>query len=380
MSQRMMNWLLEVSIQPSKGLRYFMRQLYHWWKRHKKKIFSLSIGLAGGGLAYWCQVPLPWTLGALLFAVLANLFAVPHEEIPKGRAVGQFIIGISLGLYFTPMMVHLIIERWLLLLVGTVLCILSSFIAVYINRSPQLSFATTFFASMPGGASEMVNIGQQFKADPAYVASAHSLRIILLVFMIPAAVTFWVDQQVVVTASNSVTNYWALLCLLPPAYMMSHVWKRFQQPNPWLLGSLVSTGILTYVFAIDSKMLASLLALAQILLSLALARPIHRHFFKRAPQFLLKVCLSTLLIFLVGIVISIVLAYCFEESPFAIYLGIMPGGISELSLTAKTLELNVAVVAAMQVMRLFFIMMMARILYRLMQRWLDSHHSSKDKR
>jgi uncharacterized membrane protein AbrB (regulator of aidB expression) len=45
-------------------------------------------------------------------------------------------------------------------------------------------------------------------------------------------------------------------------------------------------------------------------------------------------------------------------------LGMMPGGIAEMSLTAEVLQLSVPLVTAMQVMRLLFVLFLAEPLYR----------------
>ena len=47
-------------------------------------------------------------------------------------------------------------------------------------------------------------------------------------------------------------------------------------------------------------------------------------------------------------------------------LGMMPGGIAEMSLTAETLQLSVPLVTALQVMRLLFVLFLAEPLFR---RW-----------
>lgn len=53
-------------------------------------------------------------------------------------------------------------------------------------------------------------------------------------------------------------------------------------------------------------------------------------------------------------------------------LGMMPGGIAEMSLTAETLQLSVPLVTALQVMRLILVLFLAEPLFRL---W-DNRHSS----
>ena len=50
-------------------------------------------------------------------------------------------------------------------------------------------------------------------------------------------------------------------------------------------------------------------------------------------------------------------------------LGMMPGGITELCLTAEALQLSVAIVTALQVLRLFLVMFLAEPLFVLWQRF-----------
>jgi uncharacterized protein len=53
-------------------------------------------------------------------------------------------------------------------------------------------------------------------------------------------------------------------------------------------------------------------------------------------------------------------------------LGMMPGGIAEMSLTAETLQLSVPLVTAMQVMRLLFVLFLAEPLFRHWNRQPDT--------
>ena len=49
-------------------------------------------------------------------------------------------------------------------------------------------------------------------------------------------------------------------------------------------------------------------------------------------------------------------------------LGMMPGGIAEMSLTAETLQLSVPLVTAMQTLRLVLVLFLAEPLFRYWQR------------
>jgi len=65
------------------------------------------VGLAGGFAASKVGWPLPWMVGSLL-AIIAVRCLSPWQlpEIPNGRRCGQCIIGLGIGLHFTPQVIE----------------------------------------------------------------------------------------------------------------------------------------------------------------------------------------------------------------------------------------------------------------------------------
>jgi len=59
---------------------------------------------------------------------------------------------------------------------------------------------------------------------------------------------------------------------------------------------------------------------------------------------------------------------CISGDIRSLTLGMMPGGIAEMSLTAETLHLAVALVTAMQTLRILLVLFLAEPVYRW---WLD---------
>ena len=66
---------------------------------------------------------------------------------------------------------------------------------------------------------------------------------------------------------------------------------------------------------------------------------------------------------------ALLLAQLGSVDRISLMLGMMPGGITELCLTAEALHLSVAVVTALQVLRLFLVMFLAEPLFVLWQRF-----------
>ena len=69
------------------------------------------------------HTPIPWMLGPLFALALLRVAGCDVAAPRPARYVGQWIIGTSLGLYFTPYVVHEVAGLWYLLVAGAVFAI-----------------------------------------------------------------------------------------------------------------------------------------------------------------------------------------------------------------------------------------------------------------
>ena len=228
--------------------------------------------------------------------------------------------------------------------------------------------ATAFFASMPGGASEMVNLALRHDAQPARVAAAHSLRLLLVLLLIPALFT-WGLSDASAPPPAPVDWFW-LTGLLAAGALLAILWGQLNQPNPWMLGPLSVCAIASAGFDLHLGLPQGLGQFGQWLIGCALGCHFDRAFFRSAPAFLARVLLFTLLAMLAAAGLGEVLGRLAGEDHLSLMLGMMPGGITELCLTAEALQLSVALVTALQVLRLFLVMFLAEPLFKL---WCKSH-------
>ncbi len=62
--------------------------------------------------------------------------------------------------------------------------------ARFLSRTTDTDRSTAFFASVPGGATEMAILGERFGARVDRIALAQSLRILAVVIVVPFALTY----------------------------------------------------------------------------------------------------------------------------------------------------------------------------------------------
>lgn len=324
------------------------------------------IGLIGGYLASLIGWPLPWIIGSLLAVIAARCSGWLVTELPGGRKTGQWLVASGIGLHFTSEVMGELLSHFGVILAGALATLLLSLIGIALLRRAGVDRATAFFASMPGGASEMVNLAQRHDAQIARVAAAHSLRLLLVVLLIPAIFT-WSLPAIEPPPAAAVDGLW-LAILLPAGALLALLWGKLKQPNPWMLGPLTVCAVASVSFDLHIGLPGGLGQVGQWLIGCALGCHFDRAFFRSAPAFLARILLFTLLAMLSAALLAKGLGWLASEDQTSLMLGMMPGGITELCLTAEALHLSVALVTALQVLRLFLVMFLAEPLFRLWQR------------
>lgn len=328
-----------------------------WWS-------TPLAGLAGGAIASLIGWPLPWMIGSLLAIILVRcLTPWQLQEIPNGRKVGQWVIGTGIGLHFTPVVMEQVAGHFGLIFFGALLTSVSSVVGVWLLRRTGEDRATAFFSSMPGGSGEMVNLGARNGANLSQVAAGQSLRVLVVVLCVPAVFKYLLGEGAPLSHQGVVDWRWLVL-IFPLGAVLGWAWQRLGQPNPWLFGPLLLSALMSLGLDLHISLPNGASQLGQWLIGSGLGCHFNRAFFRRAPSFLGRTLVATALTMLIAGGCAWALSVFTHLDLRSLTLGMMPGGIAEMSLTAETLQLSVPLVTAMQVMRLLFVLFLAEPLFR----------------
>ena len=324
------------------------------------------VGALGALLASVIGWPLPWMIGSMVMVILVRC-ATPWQlhALPGGRKFGQWMIGIGIGLHFTPALVEQISAYLVPIVIGALLTVFSSAIGVWFLRRTGETPATAYFACMPGGSAEMANLGERNGAHLTRVAAAQSLRVVAVVLLVPAIFKFMLGDGDVVSHHTQADWFWLSL-ILPLGGLAAWAMQRFKQPNPWLFGPLLVSAGLSIAFNVQSTLPDGASQAGQLMIGSALGCYFNRAFFRYAPSFLARTLIATLAMMLVAFLAALLIGFSTGLDVQSLTLGMMPGGIAEMSLTAETLQLAVPLVTAMQMIRLFLVLFLAEPIFR---RW-----------
>jgi membrane AbrB-like protein len=215
----------------------------------------------------------------------------------------------------------------------------------------------------------MTLLAERHGARTDLVAAAHSLRLVLVVMSLPFAMQWaqnhWglqVDARLL--PSPVVVNGPGLLVLALATACGAAVMVWFKRTNPWFMGALLVSMGLTLSGLQGSAVPAVLSNAAQLVIGVSLGVRFQREFVHTAPRWLASVALGTLVMMLLSLGFGLFLAHTTGLHPATLILGTSPGGIAEMAITAKVLQLGVPVVTAFQVCRLVAVLVLVGPIFR----------------
>lgn len=335
-----------------------------------KSSLTLLMACAGGWLFAWIGTPLPWLLGALFVTGLLGLLSWVGPCPTGGLRLGQLSIGLALGLYFTPDVINTLLglAHWILI-TGLFTCLMSMGGAVWLQRSLCLDARTSFYAAAIGAASDMATQAQRCGARSDLVAISHSVRVTLIVSVVPflASAMPHADSAVSLSALPVMGLVQTVLLILA-AIAGALFTDRLSGPNPWVLGPLLVAAVAA-VSLPESRLHPTLVASGQILLGWNLGQKFSLSLFYEAPRLVLASALMTIGFSLLALGLALSIWLGTDLSWTTSFVATTPGGIAEMALTAKALALNPPAVTAFQAIRLVLMVSGANLMIRLCQRW-----------
>jgi len=331
---------------------------------------ALALAFAAAEACIALDTPLPWMIGPLFSTAAACMLGARLGAPVQAREAGQWAIGTALGLYFSAPVLAALARNlpWIVLAVAVAIC-LGVVAGAMLRRLSGSDQATAFFAMAVGGASEMAVQGERHGAVVEHVAAAHSLRIMMVVGTIPFAVRWFtshgwgagIDLFVPLAATVHPSGLLILIALTSAAALL---FKRLQVPNAWVIGPLLVALALTAAGIQLSRLPEWMIRAGQLFIGVSLGTRFTPRFVHTAPRYLASVAACTAVTMLLAAGFALCLAQVTGLHPGTMLLATSPGGIAEMSLTARVLHLGVPVVTAFHVSRMVVVVLTIGPLYR----------------
>jgi uncharacterized protein len=333
---------------------------------------GLALGTLGGLVFHALSLPLPWMLGALFTTMAASVAGAPVQGPMRLRAAIVAVIGVLLGSRFTPEVMGQAGQALVTLSILLVyLAAVAAVVVPYYRFIAGQDWITAYFSGMPGGLSEMIELGEAKGADVPAIVLAHSLRIVLTIGLM--AVLFRVVLGYDVGAAGSALPASSLgigdaATLVACAVIGAVAGIRLHLPAPTFLGPLILSAAVHLAGITHSAPPSLLINAAQV----ALGTILGCRFLGIAPRTVLRAGLLSLGATALTLVLAAAGALAMRAGAgVGIDQGLLalaPGGLTEMGLIALAIHADVAFVALHHVVRILVVIVLAPVLVRLIQR------------
>lgn len=333
-------------------------------------ILALAAGSVGGALFAWMGAPLAWMLGAMAATTLLSAVNAPIGIYPAPRSAMIAVLGVMLGSAFTPAIAANALS-WTLpaLFMTLILLVLGAGAYWMFRRLGRLDPVSAYFASVPGGFTEMTLMGGSMGGDMRAMTLAHATRILLVVSIVPFYFRFVMGLEVPTLPANmeSVVDVglndgiFLLLCAVL-GIPIGHVLRL---PAAVLVGPMILSSLGHAIGWIEAGPPRELVALAQIVVGASIGCRFAGQDWRAARRIVLVSALATLYMIAVAALAGLSAAPLFDLEPEILVLAISPGGLAEMALVALSLGIGTAFVSTMHLIRIVIVLFAAPVIARL---------------
>ncbi|MFN3822617.1 MAG: AbrB family transcriptional regulator [Pseudorhodobacter sp.] len=332
---------------------------------------TLTVALAGGIVAWFLHLPLALLLGSL---VAVGAVAMAGWR-PFGQVVGLPgifrlvaipVIGVAIGGSFTPDILRQIPQWGPSLLALTLYVPVAHLLAFGIYRAGGVDPVSAYWGTVPGGLIESVTLGEEAGADVGMLVLMQFLRLILTILAVPLLFVIVTGVSVGSGAGMDMQGADKPLGLADGAillgagvggYFIGH-WLRL--PAAVMTGPLLASAGVHLAGLTEGGPPGWAIAVTQVVVGAGLGARFAGMAGAVLRRGLVLAMLSTASLLALAWGFALMLAGIVDQPVVALFLAFAPGGITEMSLIALSLQISVVFVTLHHILRIVLSVSIAR--------------------
>lgn len=330
---------------------------------------AVSIGFAALG------VPSPALFGGLVAGLVRALGLPGRVDVPGPVATaGQAVIGVAMGALVDLETLRAVAADWLpVLLVTTATLALSLVAGLLLRVRPEISPVTRAFSMIAGGASGIIAMAHDLGADQRMVAVLQYLRVLLIVVLMPvvATVAYGASADGSGPVAGSADSGWpaGLLFTVGCSAVGLAAGRLVRLPVVTLLGPMVAAAVVDLTgLGRGAEVPGPVESAAFLVIGLQVGVSFTRESLRTIGRALPLATAVILGLIVASAGLGGVLAAATGVSALDGYLATTPGGLYAVLATASDSGADVTFVLAVQVLRLFVMLLSAPLVARWLRR------------
>ena len=322
------------------------------------RALALGVGVAGGLVALYARVPVPWLIGSLGACALAAGAGLPLAAPPPvWERLMRVAIGVTLGPSIAASLgsasgqIGLVVVAALLVTVASV-----TLGTRWFEHRLALARPSAYLAAMPGGLSMLLALAGDVP-DRTLVVLAHTVRVVIVVVsMSLLARGLGVPPEHAPLAATldpgDAASWWALAALIAGFFAFA---ERVHVPGGHVIVTMAGTALLAAFTDLPIDPPALLKSVAMLVVGVTLGMEVASGPRGRYGAAFASSALFTAALMALGALAALGLSRAGDAHFLVLFLALAPGGIAEVSLVALALGLDAGLVALVHACRFGFI-------------------------
>jgi hypothetical protein len=301
-------------------------------------------------------------------------------ELPRvSMNLSQAVIGCFIARSINEDILNIFQTEWfLLILTGSLILIASIGLGWGISRFNILPGSTAIWGLLPGAASAMVMMAEDYGADFRLVAFMQYLRVLLVTVTASLVARFWAHiptsglQALIWFEPLRFYDFSISLTIMAISLMAIFIPKVSGGVLivSMLLGGFIQLGGYANI-QLPLWLLACAFALIGWNVGLRFTREVINAAARALPQTFF--CILLLIIFCMGL--AVLLVYFHGSDLLSSYLGTNPGGVDSAAIIASATKVDLAFVMSLQIMRFLITLLAGPILSKIIVKIDKRQHS-----
>jgi membrane AbrB-like protein len=324
---------------------------------------SMLIGCAGGYVASYTLLPLPWLLGALI----ANLvFSFTKFEIKFDKKIFLpvlLVIGVILAGSFNISLLYKI-HLWIFSSIAMIICtIIGSIVtAFYLYKICKFKKVVAILAGLPGAfvviAGALEDLADN-KKDRARVIIPQATRVLFIVLFVPFIFLASEGYQEIgandYKATYNLRYFSELVFLLGISHLLSILLERFTIPSAPILAAMLAAGFFYTLEITTAKFPPLFINIAFVFLGSAIGCRLNGLGIKEIIFYSFHGAVISILLLGIAAIFAYFLNIWFGFDFIATLLSFAPGGLHEMVIISAAYNIDPLFVSYHHFLRVFFI-------------------------
>jgi len=332
--------------------------LYYHARNTLRMLLTLAVATAVAFLFQALHFPLAYILGALVGAAIVANLVTPMKGGRPMRQISQLFVGASVGVLLDAHVLEALLRLFpLMLAIAIAANILGLLLAVPIAWMSGIDRLSAVLSCLPAGMAEMATLAREVKADEQSVAIIHTLRVIIVLTLVPVwlVATGHPVQAIAAPPPAQSSEFATLAGLIAVSLLLSLAATRLRVINAFIvMPTLVSVLAVAFSFKIPAVP-APLLIAAQIGIGASLGLRFRFDRMRRLPRTVAGGLVSGFILAVVSFFgLGAVIEHLVAVDHLSALLSAAPGGLGEMIATANALGVAATVVAGFQLTRSVF--------------------------